>query len=105
LCFGGFGIFCSSNSHCEKLVAGKISVDDRCGMELDETDPGVWNKLEAATQEYVDANTLTFQAACDCLAPPQQEEDPWLDTNRNLRNAASKGKLAGKEKSLQSLTV
>ncbi|EMS54075.1 hypothetical protein TRIUR3_33703 [Triticum urartu] len=30
-----------------------LSVDDRCGMELDETDMAVWLKLEAATEEFI----------------------------------------------------
>jgi hypothetical protein len=29
-------------------------------MELDETDPAVWVKLEAATQEYIQANCVAF---------------------------------------------
>ncbi|KAM3400509.1 hypothetical protein ACQJBY_005396 [Aegilops geniculata] len=32
---------------------GRIKVDDRCGMELDETDLAVWLKLEAATEEFI----------------------------------------------------
>lgn len=58
-------------------------VDDRCGMELDETDPSVWVKLEAATQEYIDANAVAFQSACDCLVPPLPEEDQWAERLRN----------------------
>eukprot|EP00897_Mesotaenium_endlicherianum_P003568 jgi/Mesen1/3239/ME000187S02402 len=43
-------------------------IDERCGMELDETDPVVWKKLLAATGEYVDANKADFDAACSVLA-------------------------------------
>ncbi|KAH9329901.1 hypothetical protein KI387_002009 [Taxus chinensis] len=44
-------------------------IDERCGMELDETDPAVWVKLETATQEYVEGNNTAFQAACEQLLP------------------------------------
>lgn len=54
-------------------------------MELDETDPAMWSKLETATQEYVDANAAVFQAACNAIAPLSQEEDLWLDKARSSR--------------------
>ncbi|KAJ7541796.1 hypothetical protein O6H91_10G077200 [Diphasiastrum complanatum] len=57
-------------------------VDERCGMELDETDQAVWLKLEAATQEYVEANTVAFQAACEQLMPLLQEEDAWSERSK-----------------------
>jgi len=61
------------------------TVDESCGMELDETDPAVWSKLETATQEYVDANATVFEAACAAIAPLSQEEDLWLDKTRSSR--------------------
>ena len=64
-------------------------------MELGETDPAVWLKLEACTQEYVDANAAVFQAACDAIAPLQQEEDLWLDRSRPTRGVR-KGPQTGK---------
>eukprot|EP01018_Ginkgo_biloba_P003530 Gb_32589 [translate_table: standard] len=60
-------------------------VDERCGMELDETDPAVWVKLEAATQEYIEANNVAFQAACDRLLPPHQDEDNWSERMKSYR--------------------
>ncbi|KAK1304371.1 hypothetical protein QJS10_CPB11g01277 [Acorus calamus] len=42
-------------------------VDERCGMELDETDPAVWLKLEAATEEYVQNNSPSFKTLCERL--------------------------------------
>ncbi|KAM0874101.1 hypothetical protein ACQ4PT_037596 [Festuca glaucescens] len=50
-------------------------VDDRCGMELDETDPAVWLKLEAATEEYIQKNLQTFKNVCELLVPRYQEEE------------------------------
>ncbi|KAF7000690.1 hypothetical protein CFC21_016542, partial [Triticum aestivum] len=50
-------------------------VDDRCGMELDETDPAVWLKLEAATEEYIQKNLEVFKNVCELLVPRYQEEE------------------------------
>ncbi|KAM3385251.1 hypothetical protein ACQJBY_009278 [Aegilops geniculata] len=50
-------------------------VDDRCGMELDETDPAVWLKLEAATEEYIQKNLDVFKNVCELLVPRYQEEE------------------------------
>ncbi|KAH7298485.1 hypothetical protein KP509_25G046000 [Ceratopteris richardii] len=63
-------------------------VDERCGMELDETDPTVWVKLEAATQEYIDANAASFQSACDCIIPPLPEEEQWAQRLKNASKTA-----------------
>ncbi|KAK8976495.1 hypothetical protein V6N11_001638 [Hibiscus sabdariffa] len=45
-------------------------VDERCGMELDETDPTVWVNLEAATKDYIDRNSESFRNACERLLLP-----------------------------------
>ncbi|XP_047062690.1 phospholipase A I [Lolium rigidum] len=50
-------------------------VDDRCGMELDETDPAVWLKLEAATEEYIQKNLQDFKNVCELLVPRYQEQE------------------------------
>ncbi|KAI7755793.1 hypothetical protein M8C21_014917, partial [Ambrosia artemisiifolia] len=42
-------------------------VDERCDMELDETDPTVWLKLEAATDEYIKNNSPAFKKVCEKL--------------------------------------
>ncbi|KAI5081182.1 hypothetical protein GOP47_0004365 [Adiantum capillus-veneris] len=69
-------------------------VDDRCGMELDETDPNVWVKLEAATQEYIESNAAAFQSACDCVNPPLLEEEQWA---QRLRHAPLPSKQSNEE--------
>ncbi|OVA10564.1 Armadillo [Macleaya cordata] len=50
-------------------------VDERCDMELDETDPANWLKLEAATQEYIEHNCETFKNLCERLLLPYQNEE------------------------------
>ncbi|RZC50555.1 hypothetical protein C5167_018992 [Papaver somniferum] len=42
-------------------------VDERCDMELDETDPTIWLKLESARQEYIEENSEAFKNVCDRL--------------------------------------
>lgn len=69
-------------------------VDERCGMELDETDPAVWVKLEAATQEYIQANCVAFQAACERLLPPYHDEEGWSEGTKSY-NFLSKAKTLG----------
>ncbi|RWR85093.1 phospholipase A I isoform X1 [Cinnamomum micranthum f. kanehirae] len=54
-------------------------VDERCGMELDETDPAIWLKLEAATQEFIESNFQAFKDVCDHLVPPYMNEEKWSD--------------------------
>ncbi|XP_059661951.1 phospholipase A I isoform X2 [Cornus florida] len=49
-------------------------VDERCDMELDETDPIVWQKLEVATEEYIQINSLAFKNMCEKLLQYQQDE-------------------------------
>ncbi|KAG0585410.1 hypothetical protein M758_2G009100 [Ceratodon purpureus] len=68
-------------------------IDERCDMELDETDPAVWLKLETATQEYVDANAAVFQAACKAIAPLSQEDGLWLDKARSSRGGPRSSQL------------
>ncbi|KAH0434766.1 hypothetical protein IEQ34_026761 [Dendrobium chrysotoxum] len=50
-------------------------VDERCGMELDETDPAVWLKLEAATDEYIQKSCLAFESLFECLLSRNANED------------------------------
>ncbi|KAG6573199.1 Phospholipase A I, partial [Cucurbita argyrosperma subsp. sororia] len=54
-------------------------VDERCDMELDETDPAVWLKLEAAVEEYIQSNNLTFKDACERLISPYQFDEKWSE--------------------------
>ncbi|KAK4258981.1 hypothetical protein QN277_005366 [Acacia crassicarpa] len=54
-------------------------VDERCDMELDETDPTVWQKLEAAVDEYILKNNQEFRNACERLLLPFQHEEKWSE--------------------------
>ncbi|CAM6093593.1 unnamed protein product [Calypogeia fissa] len=65
-------------------------VDERCSMELDETDPTIWARLDSAIQDYIEANESSFQVACDCLEPPSQVEDTWY--SRHKSNGRHTGK-------------
>lgn len=61
-----------------------LAVDERCGMELDETDPAIWLKLEAATDEYIQKNFLAFKDLCELLVPRYQEEEKSSDIYKSL---------------------
>ncbi|KAF6175780.1 hypothetical protein GIB67_035907 [Kingdonia uniflora] len=52
-------------------------VDERCDMELDETDPALWLKFEAATQEYIQKNCESFKNVCERLLLPYDKEGTW----------------------------
>lgn len=55
-------------------------VDERCGMELDETDPTVWLNLEAATKEYIENNSESFKNACEkLLVPFKSDDNKWIE--------------------------
>ncbi|RAL44858.1 hypothetical protein DM860_003617 [Cuscuta australis] len=50
-------------------------VDERCDMELDETDPAVWLKLEAATDDYMQNTSAAFKNLFErLLASPHDEK-------------------------------
>lgn len=61
-----------------------LTVDERCDMELDETDPTIWLKLESAVEEYIQQNHLAFENACERLLLPFQHEDKWSESLRSL---------------------
>lgn len=73
-----------------------LAVDDRCSMELDETDPNVWARLESATQDYIGANESSFQVACDCLEPPSQGEDTWFARHKNNGRFSNPGRASSR---------
>ncbi|PWA63242.1 armadillo-type fold protein [Artemisia annua] len=50
-------------------------VDERCDMELDETDPTIWLKLEAATNDYIRNNSATFKKVCKRLVPNHNDDE------------------------------
>ncbi|KAJ4813221.1 Patatin [Rhynchospora pubera] len=59
-------------------------VDERCGMELDETDPANWQKLEAATEDYIQKNSRAFKNLCEILVPRYQIEDkPPIENSKS----------------------
>ncbi|KAI3698120.1 hypothetical protein L6452_31232 [Arctium lappa] len=54
-------------------------VDERCDMGLDETDPTIWLKLEAATNDYIQKNYMAFKNLCEKLL--QNHNDEKLSVN------------------------
>ncbi|XP_061347864.1 phospholipase A I-like isoform X2 [Gastrolobium bilobum] len=62
-------------------------VDERCDMELDETDPTIWLKLESAVDEYIQKNHQAFENVCERLLLPFQHEEKWSE---NLRSKVTK---------------
>ncbi|KAI4295872.1 hypothetical protein L6164_035870 [Bauhinia variegata] len=62
-------------------------VDERCDMELDETDPTIWLKLEDAVHEYIQKNHHAFENACERLLLPFEHEEK---RSENLRSQFTK---------------
>ncbi|KAF8051898.1 hypothetical protein N665_1655s0005 [Sinapis alba] len=75
-------------------------VDDRCGMELDETDPAIWLKLEAAIDEYIQSNSQVLKNVCERLTLPFQNDEKWCE---NLRPRFMNGKLSNSRENSPSL--
>ncbi|KAL3519481.1 hypothetical protein ACH5RR_017630 [Cinchona calisaya] len=62
-------------------------VDDRCEMELDETNPAILLKLEAATDDYIKKNSQSFNNLCEKLLQ-NSCDDKFPDCPKQLfRNA------------------
>ncbi|KAG6641648.1 phospholipase A I-like isoform X1 [Carya illinoinensis] len=66
-------------------------VDERCDMELDETDPAVWLKLEAAVEEYIQTNSQAFKNVCERLLLPYQNDERWSESLRVQHYPKAKG--------------
>ena len=66
-----------------------LAVDERCDMELDETDPNNWLKLESAVEEYIQKNHQAFENACERLLLPFQHDEK---RSENLRSKSLKKK-------------
>lgn len=66
-----------------------LAVDERCDMELDETDPTNWLKLESAIEEYIQKNHQAFENVCERLLLPFHHEEKWSE---NLRHKLPKTK-------------
>ncbi|XP_057536725.1 phospholipase A I-like [Amaranthus tricolor] len=54
-------------------------VDDRCDMDLDETDPVGWLRLETAAEEYIKHNSEAFKSVCQRLMWPYQQDERLPD--------------------------
>ncbi|KNA04015.1 hypothetical protein SOVF_203650 [Spinacia oleracea] len=54
-------------------------VDDRCDIELDETDPAGWLSLETAAEDYIKNNSEVFKSVCQRLTLPYQQDDRFSD--------------------------
>lgn len=76
------------------LSAFTFAVDERCDMELDETDPAVWMRLEAATDEYIQNNSLAFKNVCERLLQ-NQHDDRLSETFKSQQFLKGKGSNAG----------
>ncbi|KAK1557151.1 hypothetical protein Q3G72_019057 [Acer saccharum] len=50
-------------------------VDERCDMELDETDPAIWQKLESSVEDYIQKNSEAFKNVCERLLLPFQNDE------------------------------
>lgn len=48
-------------------------------MELDETDPTIWLKLEAATEEYIHKHSEMFKNVCERLVSRNENEERMLE--------------------------
>lgn len=58
-------------------------------MELDETDPAIWLKLEAAIEEFIQSNSQVFKNACERLTLPFLNDEKWCE---NLKPQFMNGK-------------
>uniref|UniRef100_A0A803M1Z9 PNPLA domain-containing protein n=1 Tax=Chenopodium quinoa TaxID=63459 RepID=A0A803M1Z9_CHEQI len=65
-------------------------VDDRCDMELDETDPAGWLRLETAAEDYVKNNSEAFKSVCQRLTLPYQQDERFSDGVKSQNLSKSK---------------
>ena len=56
-----------------------LIVDERCEMDLDETDPALWLRLENAAEEYIKKNSEVFKSVCEKLVLPFQQDERFSD--------------------------
>jgi len=64
-------------------------------MELDETDPAIWLKLEAAVDEYVQNNSEAFKNVCERLIFPYQHDDKLSEIMKSQQFSKAKSSNAG----------
>lgn len=72
-------------------------VDERCDMELDETDPAIWLKLEGAVDEYIQNSSLAFKSACERLLLPFQLDDKLCENLRSQYFSKAKATSTGEK--------
>ncbi|KAE8728825.1 hypothetical protein F3Y22_tig00004072pilonHSYRG00277 [Hibiscus syriacus] len=70
-------------------------VDERCDMELDETDPTVWMKLEACVNDYIENNSQALKNACERLLLPFSHDEKWTENLKSQNFASAKVPNAG----------
>lgn len=78
-------------------------VDERCGMELDETDPAIWLKLEAATEEYIQKNSHDFKNLCERLVPRYHNDEKLMENLKTQHVPKSKPSNSGLDENSPSL--
>lgn len=64
-------------------------------MELDETDPAIWLKLEAATEEYIQKNCELFKNVCERLVPRNEHEERLSEKLNSQQFSKSKSFNSG----------
>lgn len=64
-------------------------------MELDETDPAFWLKLEAAVEGYSQNNSQTFKNVCERLILPYQNDEKWSENIRTQHYPKAKESSVG----------
>lgn len=65
-------------------------------MELDETDPAVWLKLEAATDDYIQNTSAAFKNICErLLERPHDEKFSDKKSHQFLKGKNSKAGVCG----------
>ncbi|KAK3024840.1 hypothetical protein RJ639_045057 [Escallonia herrerae] len=78
-------------------------VDERCDMELDETDPAIWMRLEAATNEYIQNNSLAFKDVCERLLQNQHDEKMSENFTKSQQYLVGRGSSAVQDENSPSL--
>ena len=72
------------------FVLYSLIVDDRCDMDLDETDPAGWLRLESAAEEYIKHNSEAFRSVCQRLMLPYQQDERWSDGIKSQNSSKPK---------------
>ncbi|XP_042422913.1 phospholipase A I-like isoform X1 [Zingiber officinale] len=78
-------------------------LDERYDMELDETDPAIWLKLEAATEEYIQKHSELFKNVCERLVSRNENEERMLERLNGQQYYKTKSSNQGLEESSPSL--